>query len=129
MCRVDSTVPLVDVALAAQIFAPENADDAAQLRAMLAECVDDVLPRLAKVRALSATSPSPEAARELHQLRGVISNFGLGRAAERLKVVEKQWTELEARTRGELLDAAREEFDRGVEALRARFPFLNGSPA
>lgn len=120
--------PFLDEALADEIFAPSNAEEAAQLREMLADLEADVAPRLAALRAMggASTSDSKAAQRELHTLRGPVSNFGFARSAERLAALESSWPELGAAERSRELEAAEADLRAGLQAMRARYPGLRG---
>lgn len=120
--------PILDCELADQFFVASSPEDAAELRDMLAGFRTDVTPRFAVLRSWSAdTGADPVAAqRELHQLRGVVANFGFSAAAQRLSRLEHAWAGAAAADRSESLRVAAADLEAGLRALHERFPYLQG---
>jgi hypothetical protein len=120
-------VALIDVSLAEQVFSATTPADAEEIRTMLNELLGDAMPRFRTLREGAAGMSNDVAKRELHQLRGVIANFSLARAASRLRELETTWREIPAATRIEHLTAAEADFGAGIAALRTRYPFLTAA--
>jgi hypothetical protein len=118
--------PLLDTALADEIFSATNAADLADLRELVRDFEGDVSPRFAELhlRCTAADAAAPEAQRNVHGLRGVVANFGLARAAERLWKLETGWREFPPARRSELLSEAEADLRAGMVVLRQRHPGL-----
>jgi HPt (histidine-containing phosphotransfer) domain-containing protein len=74
--------------------------------------------------ALDKATDESELKKALHRLRGVVSMWGLGELAASMQTIENERLPLDAwrRSSGGLVTLR----DRGMEAITARFPWLNG---
>lgn len=126
---MDPTPPILDLELAEQFFAASSPEDEVQLREMVVGLRADIYPRFANLRrwATAEASDPTECQRELHQLRGVVANFGFSAAAQRLRGLEHTWRALPAPDKTEALRVAHGEVDAGLEALQTRYPYLRGA--
>lgn len=126
---MDPAPPILDLELAEQFFAASSPEDEVQLRDMLEGFRSDVFPRFANLRrwASAEASDPTECQRELHQLRGVVANFGFSAAAQRLRGLEHTWRALAAAEKAEALRVAQADVDAGLAALQQRYPYLRGA--
>jgi hypothetical protein len=126
---MDPAPPLLDAELAEQFFAASSPADEAQLRDMLVGFHAAAYPRFANLRrwAMAEASDSTECQRELHQLCGVVANFGFSAAAQRLRGLEHTWRALPAPDKVEALRLANTDMEAGMEALQQRYPYLRGA--
>ncbi len=118
--------PLLDPALADQVFSITSEAEIVDLRSMMREFETDLAPRFATLRAQgAAVAADPvESKRGLHGLRGVVANFALARAAQQLLLLETGWSGLSPGERSALLQRAEADVQGGLRALRQRFPYL-----
>jgi HPt (histidine-containing phosphotransfer) domain-containing protein len=74
--------------------------------------------------ALDKATDESELRKALHRVRGVVSMWGLGELAASMQTIENEARPLDAwrRSSGALVTLR----DRGMEAITARFPWLNG---
>jgi hypothetical protein len=126
---MDPAPPLLDAELAEQFFASSSPEDEAPLRDLLAGFRGDAYPRFANLGrwATAQASQPTECQRELHQLRGVVANFGFSAAAQRLRGLEHTWRALAAPDKAEALRLAHLDMEAGIEALQQRYPYLRGA--
>lgn len=119
--------PLVDHALAEQLYAVGEHGDAAEIREMFNDCVADAITRLQQLQT-KAAQPAEDAAarREIHQLRGAVGNFGMQRAADRLRALEAGWPSCSASLRTRELEATEAEMRAAAAELQRQYPFLRG---
>lgn len=118
--------PLLDLALAEQLFAVADDKDIPDLRGLFAEFSADIPPRFATLKSRCDNPPADLAASQsmLHGLRGVVANFALSRAAQGLQQLETDWPVLSAADRSAGLRAAEADVHLGMEILREQFPYL-----
>jgi len=123
---MESTPPILDLELADQFFAVSAPEDQAQMRELTLGLRQAVLPRFVVLRqAADGAGLEPAACeRKLHQLRGVIANFGLSAAAHRLRRLEQDWRQLAAGERTGTLNRAADDFEAGLKALASQYPYL-----
>jgi hypothetical protein len=118
--------PLLSLDLAAQLFCATTEEEFTGLRALLADFEADVPPRFARLRELvgGGDTADVQARRELHGLRGVVANFALTRAADRLRQLETEWVALGTVEKNAGLRTAEADVKEGLHTLRAVYPFL-----
>lgn len=122
---MDAESPLIDLELARQLYTVATPEEANEVRAMFAEFVADIRPRISKLGAMVG-DPTAEltAARELHQLRGVTANFGLARAAAAMRELEFAWAQQPATQREAGLAEIGRCVDDSLRELQTLYPFL-----
>src|SRR6476620_9605323 len=99
-------VPTLDLELATEIFSVATPDDAAMVRDIFVEFEKDVPGRFVRLRAADAPLTDDAMIRELHQLRGVVANFGMAAAASHVRTLEFEWRALAPAQRQHHLAAA-----------------------
>ena len=123
---MSTSSPLLDSELTDQFFNVNSPAEQTELRSMLIEFLMDVGPRFAELHGL-VVQPVGDVAvpkRALHQLRGVVANFGLVAAAGRMQRLEHAWATATAQERARELRASELELTEGIKELRARYPYL-----
>jgi len=118
--------PLLDPGLAEQVFHATEEHDRADLRSIVADFEREISSRLTALQGECAglRLTAADVQREVHGLRGVVANFGLARAAERLRSLEDDWTKLDQGGRMRLLLRAGSALQAGLAELRERYPYL-----
>lgn len=121
---MDSSPPILDVALADQWFAEDDDVGKEDARRVVGMLRTDLEPRLTALCANPAQLNAAAAEHEFHRIRGAVGSFGFARCAAHLLVLEKSWGQLDEAQRNEELQASYSAFTAGLQALVARFPHL-----
>jgi hypothetical protein len=121
---MDSSQPILDVALADQWFADDDEEGKEDARRVVGMLRTDLEPRLTALCTNPAQLSATAAEHEFHRIRGAVGSFGFARCAAHLLILEKSWAQLDEARRNQELQAAYSAFTAGLQALIARFPHL-----
>lgn len=108
------------------IFGPaaENPAEQAELKAFLTDALADYRRQIDELLATQG-GLTPEAGRRAcHALNGSLRTLGLEGAGLRMRDLEDHWADFTAESRADAIESARTAIVRGVDALRAVYPWL-----
>src|SRR4051812_8263905 len=121
---VEAPAPVLNSDMVDQWFAHSAPDEQEGDRRTAAMLRKNVAPRLATLKANASSIPSPDAQRELHNLRGSVASFGFTACVRQLAELERHWAILPEAQRKNALGVACDTFDAGLTELFNRFPHL-----